>query len=100
MQEEFKERRHTARTDLNQVVRIRPVDPQFPAEYCTPFNISEGGLYFATSATHYVLGMHVYVTTDFQPGSPMNRSIAGSVVRIDQLASGQFGVAIQVVSVL
>jgi hypothetical protein len=96
MQGEFKERRHAPRTDLKQVLRIRPVDPQFPPEYCTTFNISEAGLYFATSARHYLPGMNVYVTSDFQPGSPMNRSVAGSVVRVEELENGQSGIAIQI----
>jgi PilZ domain len=96
MQGEFKERRHAPRTNLKQVVRIRPVDPQFPPEYSTTFNISESGLYFATSAGHYIPGMNVYVTSDFQPGSPMNRSVAGSVVRVEELENGQFGIAIQI----
>ena len=96
MQAEFRERRHAPRTDLKQVVRIRPVDPQFPPEYCTTFNISEAGLYFATSSGHYILGMNVYVTSDFQPGSPMNRSVAGSVVRVEELGNGQLGIAIQI----
>jgi hypothetical protein len=98
MQTEFKERRQAPRTGLSQVVRIRPFDPQFPPEYCTTFNISETGLYFATSASHYSPGMNVYVTSDFHPGSPMNRSIAGSVVRIEELESNRFGVAIQIFS--
>jgi hypothetical protein len=97
MQGEFKERRQAPRTNLEQVVRIRPVDPQFPPEYCTTFNISESGLYFATSARHYIAGMNVYVTSDFQPGSPMNRSVSGSVVRVEELENGQFGIAIQIV---
>src|ERR1700730_4134096 len=96
MQGKFKERRHAPRTDLKQVVRIRPVDPQFPPEYCTTFNISEAGLYFATSVRDYPPGTNVYVTSDFQPGSPMNRSVAGSVVRVEELENGQFGIAIQI----
>jgi hypothetical protein len=98
MQGKFKERRHAPRTDLKQVVRIRPLDPQFPPEYCTTFNISETGLYFATSTRHYIPGMNVYVTSDFQPGRPMNRSVAGSVVRIEELQNNQFGIAIQLLT--
>src|SRR6266478_3833251 len=98
MQVQFEERRQARRTDLKQLVRIRPVDPQFPPEYCTTFNVSEVGLYLGTSASHYSLGMNVYVTSDFQPGSPMNRSVTGCVVRIEELECGQFGVAIQILS--
>jgi len=59
MQGQFEERRRTGRTDLKQVVRIRPVDSQFPPEYCTTFNVSEAGLYLVTSVSHYVLGMNL-----------------------------------------
>jgi hypothetical protein len=100
MQGDFKERRQAPRTDVKQVVRIRPFDPQFPPEYCTTFNISESGLYFATLTHHYVPGMNVYVTRDFQPGSPMNRSMDGSAGRVQKLESGKFGVAIQIHSTL
>jgi len=98
MADEFKDRRRTPRSNLQQVVRIRPFDPQFPPEYCTTFNISADGLYFATSAGHYSPGMNVYVTADFQPASPMNRSVAGAVVRVEQLDNNQFGVAIHIFS--
>ena len=98
MQGQFEERRQARRTDTKQLVRIRPVDPQFPPEYCTTFNISETGLYLGTSASHYFPGMNVYVTSDFQPESPMNRSVMGCVVRIEELEGGQFGVAIQILS--
>jgi hypothetical protein len=82
MKTDFNERRRAARVDAKRVVRIRPFDPQLPPEYCTTFNISESGLFFETSARHYTLGMNVYVTSDFESGSPMNRSVAGSVVRV------------------
>lgn len=98
MEDHLKERRRAPRSNVRQVVRIRPFDPQFPAEYCTTFNISKDGLYFETSAGHYVPGMNIYVTSDFQPGNPMNRSVAGSVVRVDELGDGKYGVAIHIFS--
>ena len=98
MSTEPQERRRHPRIDLSQAVRIRPVDPSFPAEYCTTLNASEDGLYFPTQAGHYGLGMSVYVTTDFQPDSPMNRTFVGVVVRIDKLESDTLGIAIHVLS--
>ena len=98
MDSEAVERRRVPRTALKQMVRIRPFDPQFPPEYCTTFNVSESGLYFATSAHHYILGMNVHVTSDVQPASPLQRSLTGSVVRIDELEGGQFGIAVHVFS--
>jgi hypothetical protein len=84
--------------DLSQAVRIRPFDPSLPPEYCTTLNASQDGLYFPTRADHYVLGMSVYVTTDFQPDSPSNSIFVGVVVRIDKLESDERGIAIHVLS--
>jgi hypothetical protein len=98
MHADFKERRRTPRIDLAQVVRIRPLDPGFPSEYCTTFNVSKEGLYFTTTAGHYALGMRVYVTRDFQPGSPMGHSVTGAVVRIDAIEGGKWGVAVHIFS--
>jgi hypothetical protein len=90
------ERRHVPRIELAQVIRVRPFDPNLPVEYCTTANVSKEGLYFVTSAGHYVPGMQVYVNSDYQPGSPMNRNVGGTVVRVEQLASGKWGVAIHI----
>jgi PilZ domain len=98
MSTEPQERRRYPRVDLSQAVRIRPFDPSLPPEYCTTSNASEDGLYFPTQAGHYVLGMSVYVTTDFQPDSPLNTTFVGVVVRIDKLGSNQLGIAIHVLS--
>ena len=92
------ERRRAPRAKVKQMVRIRPFDPQLPPEYCTTFNISRNGLYLATSAGHYALGMNVYVTRDFQPGSPIEHDAVGAIVRIEKLEGEQFGVAIQLLS--
>jgi hypothetical protein len=42
--------------------------------------------------------MSVYVTTDFQPDSPLNSTFMGVVVRIDKLDPEQWGIAIHVLS--
>jgi hypothetical protein len=94
---ESPERRNQPRIDLSQIVRIRPFDPSLPPEYCTTYNVSHDGLYLATSAGHYAPGMRVYVTSDFQPGSPLNRAVAGVVVRVDKLEDDKWGVAIHIV---
>lgn len=95
MPSQNQERRRAPRIGLEQVVRIRPFDPQIPPEYCTTVNLSQDGLYFTTAAAHYAIGMNVYVTGDFQPGSPIHESIAGAVVRVDEIEHDRFGVAIQ-----
>ena len=98
MTTEGQERRRYPRVDLSQATRIRPFDLSLPPEYCTILNGSQDGLYFSTEASHYVLGMSVYVTTDFQPDSPLNSTFVGVVVRIDSLEAEKWGIAIQVLS--
>jgi hypothetical protein len=93
---ETRERRRRPRIDLSQVVRIRPFDPDLPPEYCTTVNVSHEGIYFATSSDHYVPGMNVYVTSDYQPGSPLNHALTGLVVRVEKLENDKWGVAIQI----
>ncbi len=92
------ERRKYPRIDLSQAVRIRPFDTNLPPDYCTTWNASEDGLYFPTQAAHYGVGMSVYVTTDFEPDSPLNTTFVGVVVRIDKLESDTRGIAIHVLS--
>jgi hypothetical protein len=77
-------------------VRIRPFDPNLQPEYCTTNNVSKTGLYFATQSGHYTLGMSVYVTSDFQPDSPLSSTVVGAVVRIDKLESDKWGIAIHI----
>ena len=98
MSTEPQEQRQYPRIDLSQAVRIRPFDPSLPPEYCTTLNASQDGLYFFTQASHYELGMSVYVTTDFQPDSPLKSTFVGVVVRIDKLESDKRGIAIHVLS--
>ena len=98
MSTEPQEQRRYPRIDLSQAVQIRPFDPSLPPEYCTTFNVSQTGLYFSTLAGHYIPGMSVYVTSDFQPDSPLNSTVMGTVVRIDKLESDKWGIAIHILS--
>src|ERR1700681_2135644 len=97
---ETKERRRQPRTNLSQVVRIRRFDPSWPPEYCTTLNVSQDGLYFATSEGHYALGLNIYVTSEFRPNSLINYAIEGVVVRVDRLENEKWGVAIHILSPL
>jgi hypothetical protein len=94
MPTEFIERRMSPRTGLSLLTRIRPVDSAFPVEHCTSINVSHSGVYFKTSSAYYLLGMEVYVTSDFVLPGPNREEIMGAVVRIDKLEGSGFGVAI------
>src|ERR1700680_2798067 len=98
MQTESTERRRQPRTNLSQVVRVRRFDASWPPEYCTTFNVSQDGLYFATLASHYAPGVNIYLTSDFQPGSPMTYAMAGVGVRVEKLKEDKWGVAIPIFS--
>jgi hypothetical protein len=88
------ERRGQPRIVLAQVVRMRPLGSKLPLDFCTTFNASQEGLYVATSAGHYDPGANVYVTSDFQPGKPIDYAMTGVVVRVDKLEGDKWGVAI------
>src|SRR5882672_9034666 len=61
-------------------------------------NLSQDGLYFATSRGHYARGVYVYVTSDFQSENPMDHAVAGVVVRVERLEEDKWGVAIRTFS--
>jgi hypothetical protein len=92
------ERRRQPRINLSQMVRIRPFDQSLSSEYCTTVNVSQDGLYLAASAGHYAPDMSVYITSDYQPGSPMNHALTGLVIRVEKLEGDKWGVAIQTFS--
>jgi len=98
MPTESTERRRQPRTNLSEVIFIRTSDSRLPPDSCTTVNISQDGLYLATLADHYAPGVKVYVTSDFQSGSPMNYATAGVVVRVERLKDDKWGVAINLFS--
>ena len=98
MPTESTERRRQPRTNLSQVVFIRPFDSRLPPDFCTTFNVSQDGVYLATSASHYAPGVNIYLTSDFQTGSPMTYAMAGVVVRVEKLEEDKWGVAIHIFS--
>jgi hypothetical protein len=51
-------------------MRVRPVNSDFPVEYCTTLNVSRAGVYLKTLASHYFLGMTLGLTRDFVTDDP------------------------------
>ena len=78
----------------SQTIRIRPVESQFAEEIRPTLNVTWDGLYFATSIGHYFSGMNVYVARNFRSSDPANRDKQGTVVRVDNLKEGRWGVAV------
>ena len=100
MEAPIKNRRRAPRAKLSLPVRIRCVDSNWPEEIGRTSNVSREGLYFETSAKHYLeqyfLNLKVGVIRNFQPGDITNREETGQIVRIDGLPNGKLGVAIHI----
>jgi hypothetical protein len=94
MKETPEDRRISQRTNRSYTFRIRPIESQYAEEIRTTLNVSWDGLYFATSLGHYFSGMTVYVTGNFRSNDPTNREEQGTVVRVDKLKEGRWGVAV------
>jgi hypothetical protein len=60
----------------------------------TSINVSNSGVYFKTSSAYFLVGMEVYVTSDFVVDGSNPEEIMGAGVRIDKLEGSDFGVAI------
>jgi hypothetical protein len=94
MKEPPKDRRISSRSNQSKTVRIRPAESKYAEEIRTTLNVSWNGLYFATSIGHYFPGMVVYITQDFRANDPTSREEPGSIVRVDKLKEGRWGVAV------
>ena len=92
---QLREDRHTSSPiNQSQTVRIRPVESQYAQEIRPTLNVTWDGLYFATSIGHYFSGMIVYVAREFQSSDPANEEKQGTVVRVDKMKEGRWGVAV------
>jgi hypothetical protein len=91
-------RRSAPRAKISLPIRVRPFDSKYPEEICTTLNISRDGLFFVTSAGHYLelyfRHMKVHVMRNFQPNDPANQEEIGDVVRMEGPKDGKWGVAI------
>jgi hypothetical protein len=91
------ERRRTERVEVSLPVRVCSSDRsagQFE-EVSSTLNASRDGLYFATNVQSYKLGLSLVVTFPFSQAPERNVHFFGKVVRIDVLANGSFGVAVE-----
>ena len=91
-------RRISSPINQSQTVRIRPVESQYVEEIRSTLNVTWEGLYFATSIGHYFSGMIVYVAQSFQPTASAKTESQGTVVRVDKLKEGRWGVGVHMPS--
>ena len=88
------DRRISSLINQSQTIRIRPVESQYGEEIRPTLNVTWDGFYFATSIGHYFSGMDVYVARNFQSSDPANQEKQGTVVRVDNLKEGRWGIAV------
>ena len=100
MEAPIKNRRRAPRAKLSLPVRIRCFDSNWTEEIGRTSNVSREGLYFETSAKHYLQpyfrNWKVSVVRNFQSGDMANLEETGQIVRTDHLPDGKLGVAIHI----
>jgi len=95
------ERRRSRRIKIGQPVKVRPSDPDDPQfeETSVTMNVSKDGIYFVSQKRAYSEGMRLFVAVPHHaPRDPQDREYLGQVVRVDTLAEGRFGIAVQLLS--
>ena len=78
-------------------LRVRPSEPRDKhfEDFPVSINASKDGIYFKTKHTSYYAGMRLFVTFPFSSAhDPMNCEYVAKVVRVEKLANGKFGVAV------
>jgi len=89
--------RRSRRIRIGQPMKIRVLDPKDPFEETNiTKNVSREGIYFISGISAYAEGMRLYVTVPHHaPRDPQDREYLAQVVRVERLAEGQNGVAVQ-----
>ena len=92
------DRRRKGRLKVPRVVRVRPSEPGFTDfdEILPTKNAAQDSVYFISKNRKYKEGLRVFITFPYSdsPGS-INQESLGKVVRIEELAHGRRGIAIQ-----
>jgi hypothetical protein len=92
------ERRGSRRCKINQLMRIRPSDPEKEhfEDLRGTTSVSRSGVFFQTSETGYELGMRLFVTMPYsRDPAAINREYLAEVVRLDALPNGLTGIGVK-----
>ena len=93
------ERRGSRRCKINQLMRIRPSDPERPdfVDIRSTVSVSRTGVFFQSSEPSYEVGMRLFVTMPYtnEPAA-MTREYLAEVVRRDSLPNGLFGIGFKI----
>lgn len=94
---QYPEQRRSRRAKLAKPLRVRPSDPRDEHFEDLPvsINASKEGIYFHTRRPNYYKGMRLFITFPFSSmHDPMNCEYVAEVVRVESLANGRFGIAV------
>ncbi|HUN61565.1 MAG TPA: hypothetical protein VMU53_06235 [Candidatus Sulfotelmatobacter sp.] len=93
------ERRSSRRCKINQLMRIRPSDPERDPfdDIRGSLSVSRTGVYFQSSETGYEVGMRLFVSMPYsKEPAAMTREYLAEVVRREHLPNGLFGVGFKI----
>jgi PilZ domain-containing protein len=91
------EKRRSRRAKIAKPLRVRPSEPRDEHFEDIPvsINVSKEGIYFHSRRASYYKGMRLFVTFPFSSAhDPMNCEYVAEVVRVEKLANGRYGVAL------
>jgi hypothetical protein len=92
------ERRGSRRCKINQLMRIRPSNPEKEhfEDLRGTTSVSRSGVFFQSSEKGYEIGMRLFVTMPYsRDPAANNREYLAEVVRVDELPNGLSGVGIK-----
>jgi hypothetical protein len=93
------ERRSSRRCKINQLMRIRPSDPERDPfdDIRGSLSVSRNGVYFQSSESAYEVGMRLFVSMPYsKEPAAMTREYLAEVVRRENLPNGLFGVGFKI----
>jgi PilZ domain len=93
------ERRSSRRCKINQLMRIRPSDPERDPfdDIRGSLSVSRSGVFFQSSETAYEVGMRLFVSMPYsKEPAAMTREYLAEVVRRDPLPNGLFGIGFKI----
>ncbi|MGB2668567.1 MAG: PilZ domain-containing protein [Candidatus Acidiferrum sp.] len=93
------ERRSSRRCKINQLMRIRPSDPERDPfdDIRGSLSVSRNGVYFQSSEPAYEVGMRLFVSMPYsKEPAAMTREYLAEVVRRENLPNGLFGVGFKI----
>jgi hypothetical protein len=93
------ERRSSRRCKINQLMRIRPSDPEREPfdDIRGSLSVSRSGVYFQSSESSYEVGMRLFVSMPYsKEPAAMTREYLAEVVRREPLSNGLFGIGFKI----